>query len=500
MSGPVVVTSNGAVEGTSMQGYERYLGIPYAAPPVGELRFRAPQPPARHEGVLSATALPPHAPQPVSVLEQVLSEGGPMTISEASCLALNVWTPRADATRRPVMVWIHGGAFVWGSSGSPIYDGARLVVDHDVVVVSLNYRLGATGFTFCEPAGEPFVGSGSAGVLDAVAALRWVAENAEAFGGDPGNVTIFGESAGAMSVGTLLALPDARGLFHKAILQSGAASSVLGRDEATARFTELCELAGAADVEALQALPIERLLEAQEQLSERHLGSGLAFCPVVDGVVLDRPPLEAVAAGGAAAVPLLIGTNRDEWRLFSMFDPTFQGLEESTLHDAVAQRFTGDPAMAVATYRKRPGTEAATRVLECVLTDATFRVPAVRLAEAQLAAGGAAHMYLFSWGSSAGDGGLGSCHGLELPFVFGTLDTQSGTALAGAAAPRPLAAAIGATWAAFARHGDPSGGALGPWPRYDLETRPTMVIDDDPRVELDPLGEERAMWEVGVEV
>jgi para-nitrobenzyl esterase len=207
MAGPVVVTQVGRVEGTALGRVERFLGIPYAAPPVGTLRFHAPLPPLVIDDVLRADAMPPHAPQPPSPLEQVLGEGTPMIVSEAGCLALNVWTPGAATTAsRPVMVFIHGGAFVWGTSASPMYDGAPLAADHDVVVVSFNYRLGVLGFTSCEGLGGPeFAGSGLAGVLDAVAALRWVSRNVAAFGGDPGNVTIFGRDAarGARGEGPL---------------------------------------------------------------------------------------------------------------------------------------------------------------------------------------------------------------------------------------------------------------------------------------------------------
>ena len=278
MTGPVVRTEVGRVEGVERAGVARFLGIPYAAPPVGDLRFRPPQPPLVIDGVLQASTVAPHAPQPPSFLEQFLSEGVPMVTSEADSLALNVWTPRADDQRRPVMVFIHGGAFVWGTSASPMYDGTCLARDHDVVVVSCNYRLGVTGFTACGAAGGPaFAGSGLCGVLDAVAALRWVAANVAAFGGDPGNVTIFGESAGAMSVGTILALPEAAGLFHKAILQSGAASSVMTADEGARVFEALCrELACPLDVAALQALPIERLVDAQAAMSLRHGRRGLS--------------------------------------------------------------------------------------------------------------------------------------------------------------------------------------------------------------------------------
>ena len=496
MSGPVVDTVAGRVEGTALEGVVRFLGIPYAAPPVGELRFRAPQPPLPLDGVYAADTPPPHAPQPVSPLEQFMSDGAAMTSSEAGCLALNVWTPGPDGAGRPVMVFVHGGAFVWGSSTSPMYDGSRLAADHDVVVVSCNYRLGLLGFTYCGAAGgAEFAGSGSVGVQDVAAALRWVAANAASFGGDPGNVTVFGESAGAMSVGTLLALPEARGLFHKAILQSGAASNVATIDEASLVLEETCELLGVGtDVTALQSLPVERLVEAQAELTSRHLRDGLLYRPVVDGTVLDQRPLAAVRDGVATDVPLLIGTNLDEWRLFSTFDPTFATLDDEEVLRRIAAMFDGDPGVAVATYAKRVGDGPLTRVLECVATDVTFRIPAIRLAEAQQAAGGSAWMYQLTWPSPAFGGILGCAHGLELPLVFNTLEAQSSRLFLGDEPPAGLARDVQATWAAFARHGDPGRGALGEWPRYETTRRATMRLDTPSVVVDDPDSEERALY------
>jgi para-nitrobenzyl esterase len=496
VSGPVVVTAAGRVEGTSYGGVTRFLGIPYAAPPVGKLRFRAPLEPLELEGVLHAASMPPHAPQPPSPLEGFLGDGAEPTVSEADCLGLNVWTPGVDGAERPVMVFIHGGAFVWGSSSSPMYDGTRLSADNDVVVVSFNYRLGVVGFTSCAPVGGPdFAGSGLAGVLDAVAALRWVARNIEGFGGNPGNVTVFGESAGAMSVGTLLALPAAKGLFHRAILESGAASSFMTAAQGATVFEELCEVLGTPlDVTALQALPLERLLAAQVELTERHGRRGLLFQPTVDGEVLPCAPLDAVAGGSAAGVPVLVGTNLDEWRLFSTFDPEFAQRGGAEIDAAIAEVVGGDVGVATATYKKRIGDVPATRVLECVMTDASFRIPAIRLAEAQHRAGGDAWMYLLTRPTTAFDGVLGCCHGLELPLVFNTLDAASSRLFFGDDPPRDLARDVNATWAAFARHGDPGRGALGAWPRYDTVRRATMVLDDAPGVQDDPLSEERTLW------
>lgn len=498
MTGPIAETTAGQFEGASLDGFERYLGIPYALAPTGERRFCAPQPVEPHDGVRQAVEFGPHAPQLPSLMEEFLSEGRPFAPSERDCLRLNVWTPARDGGRRPVMVWIHGGGFTSGTSASPWYDGAGFARDHDVVVVSLNYRLGPLGFTYLGAmGGEAFAGSGTVGIQDAIEALRWVTSNIDSFGGDPGNVTIFGESAGAMSVGTLLAVPTAQGLFHKAILQSGAASTVIDVELADRYRAELCELIGddALSVASLQRMAIEPLLKAHGALAAAHIEDGLLSRPVVDGAVLDRPPLEAVAAGAAASVPLLIGTNLDEWRLFSFADERVTTMDEATMLARLGHIVPGDPAAAARTYRARLGEAPPGQVLAAALTDSLFRIPAIRLAEAQRAAHGDAWMYLFTWPSVELGGTLGACHGLEIPFVFNTLDTQSATAFAGAGAPRTLARAMHATWASFARTGTPDGAGLGPWPMYDEARRATMVCDVTQGTETDPVAAERAIWD-----
>lgn len=496
MSGPEVVTSQGIVEGTAHEGCLRFLGIPYAAAPTGARRFRPPAPPPAHDGTFAATSHAPHAPQPDSTLEQALGEGARLVTSEADCLALNVWTPACDAARRPVLFFVHGGSFLFGSSSSPLYDGSTLAARHDVVVASCNYRLGALGFTHLDGFGDGrFAGSGNVGVADVAAALRWMAEHAERFGGDPRNITAFGESAGAMVLGTLLGMDGAAGLFHKLILQSGASSNVASAEEAARSAAELLDLLGSPSPEALEGVAVERLLEAQQALTERHRKDRLVFRPVLDGVALPRHPLAAVAGGAVRDVPLLVGTNLDEWRLFSAADADAWALEEHDLPARIERLTATDPGVVAATYRKRLGAGApAKAVLDAVATDVTFRMPALRLAEAQLRAGGSAHVYLFTWPSPAFGGALGAFHGLELPFVFGTLSTLSGSLLTGGSGPAQLSEAVQSAWVQFARTGEPGGASLGPWPVYDAKRRPTMVLDAECRLEDDPLEDERLLW------
>ena len=496
MSRPVVEITSGRLEGNAQDGYQSFLGIPYAAPPVGKLRFRAPQPVDPWTGLRPAHEFGPIAPQLPSPLENVLG-ARPMVTDEAGCLTLNVWTPSADGGRRPVMVWIHGGAFVTGSGSTPWYDGARFATEHDVVVVTVNYRLGALGFTFLgELIGDDYQGSGSVGIQDQAAALRWVRDNIAAFGGDAGNVTIFGESAGGMSVGTLLALPEAAGLFHKAVPQSGASSNSLEPDVATGYATALLDAVGLDHSHAarLTEVPIESLMEAQGKLAMAYAQRGMTFQPVVDGQVLDRRPVDAVAAGSAAGVPLLVGTNRDEWNLFAAMDPRHSSLDEAGLLKAAAALFGEGAAEAVATYRAARPSAGAGDLLSAMTTDSVFRIPAIRLAEAQQKAGGSVWMYLFEWATPAMGGRFGSCHALEIPFVFDNLHQPGAGLFVGDTPPVELARTMNATWAHFARTGTPEG-PLAPWPAYEPGPRSTMVLGDAPGVEEDPMGEERALWE-----
>ncbi|HEV2370441.1 MAG TPA: carboxylesterase/lipase family protein [Acidimicrobiales bacterium] len=502
MSAPIVETSLGKLQGKAGHGVSVFLGVPYAAPPTGERRFAPPEPSPPWTGVRDATAVGPVAPQLPSPLETLLGSRA-IVWDEAACLSLNVWTPGTDTAERPVMVWVHGGAFLNGSSGIPWYDGSRLARENDVVIVTVNYRLGALGFLHLEDvAGPGLTGSGLAGILDQVAALRWVEENISAFGGDPGNVTVFGESAGGMSVATLLALESARGLFHRAVLQSGAGHNAHTREDAdriTHEFLQALELtsAGAGTAARLRDLPVSALLEAQGRIGQAYVQRGLAFQPVIDGTTLRDLPVRRVAAGSAHDVAVLVGTNRDEWNLFAAMDPRSPGLDDAGLLDIAVGVF-GDGARAeaaIAQYRSSRPDDSPGRLLSAMTTDNTFRIPAIRLAEAQREAGGAAWMYLFTWPSPVFDGRLGACHAVEIPFVFNNLDRPGADIFVGPDAPTALAKAMSATWAAFARSGDPSGGALGPWPQYEPRRRTTMVFDVTPHLEEDPMAAERLQWD-----
>jgi para-nitrobenzyl esterase len=488
MSSNIVETRFGKVQGTSDGSVSIWKGIPYAQPPLGHLRFHAPQVPQPWAGVRDAT----HAGL-ASIQDDRLNRvfGGKPEPSGEDCLYLNIWSPGADEKRRPVLFWIHGGGFVNGSSSTPTYSGSAFVRNGDVVVVTINYRLGALGFLNLDSSGGAEKGfSSNCGLLDQIAALQWVRENIANFGGDPDNITVFGESAGAMSIGVLLAMPEAKGLFNRAILESGAAQNVLNAERAARIADKLLAALNVNDIDALLDIPAEQILEAQNQVSKAT--TGLAFQPCVDGRTLPEKPHDAIARGSADGVALLIGTNRDEMRLFTMTDPS-----QATFDQRSLDLQFGPKAKEVArVYQAANPGESLSDAWIDILTDRTFRIPAIHLAERQIRRGTPVWMYRFDWATPAFGGVLKSCHALELPFVWDNLD-KPGLSLftQGATGVQPLADVMNAAWIAFARSGNPNIPALPNWPEYDLQTRPTMIFNVQSEVVNDPQSAERKLWD-----
>jgi para-nitrobenzyl esterase len=496
-SAPVVRAPAGAVRGAREGDLSVFRGIPFAKVPVGDLRFRAPEPVVPWSGERRATTFGAACAQLVLPTGGVFPDTiGPMARQE-DCLTLNIWSPDLGAASLPTMVWLHGGAFTSGSAAAPMYDGGALAAE-GVVVVTVNYRLHALGWLYVD---DPSAGTSNAGLLDQIAALEWVRDNIAAFGGDPDNVTVFGESAGAMSTATLLAAPAARGLFRRAICQSGAGAHSISSEVARRGAERLCELLEmpAGDVAGLRRVPVDALVtaafrvayvEAGDLLADQDPWRRMIWAPVVDGVVLPDDVESAVAAGSARDVDLLLGANADEYNLF------IWGVAE---HLRPTRLEIGGywPDAATATSARevyagnRPGASDE-QLFAAVAGDASFWLPAIRLAEAQAAAGGAIRMYSFDWVSPVQQGQLGACHALEVPFVFGTLDCPG---LLGDNPPAELSAKIRSAWARFARTGDPGGGALPHWPHYETEHRQVMQLDLSPSVQLDPRAEERRLWE-----
>lgn len=488
-------TPLGEITGVDLDGCQRYAGIRYGRPPVGDLRFRAPQPAGPWDGVYEATTFGPSAPQPPPMPGSFIANGELRT--DEDCLFLNVYTPRADDGRRPVMVWIHGGAYTIGSGD--VYDGSTLARRGDVVVVTLNYRLGVLGWLALDHLDQSLAGSGNNGVRDQILALRWVRDNIGSFGGAADNVTIFGESAGGGSIGALLGAPEADGLYHKAIIQSGpvAISAPYKPDILIAALlTALDEPEGGID--AFRRADATRLIQAQTDVGDfDHLGrdrdhaidgSGAGLRPSVDGVVVHASPTQAVTARGERNVPLLIGTNQDEGTLFSMLLPT-----DITDEDVIAglPETITDPDAVAAWYAER---NTGRRLLIDLMTDAIFLIPTLRLADAQAATPVPVWVYLFTWKTPVFGGFLGATHALELPFVWGQTDGTLWRPFLGDDPPPSLATAMQDAWVAFARTGDPNTPGAVPWPRYDMTTRPTMQFGEEVTVLEDPSVDARDLW------
>lgn len=492
MSDLVVETSCGKVRGLRKDGVAQWRAIPFAAPPTGPLRFLPPRPPIPWAGERDATRFGPVAQQSRDPATSLMSGVFPKTVMSEDCLALNIYSPSADAARRPVAVWIHGGAFIMGSGSQSLYNGTSFAARHDLVVVTINYRLGLFGLLYLgELAGDAYR-YGNVALHDQLAALRWVRENIAAFGGDPSRVTVMGESAGAMSIGNLLGMPAAAGLFDRAILQSGAPALIPpDRADATAAARGvLAELA--IDPSGLAGVPAERLVAIQEQLV-RARGLG-AFNVYVDGASIPRHPTDAVRDGAAPKVPLLIGANRDEWALFDVF---LGEASTAALKAQLVARLGDDILRIHAAYRDTRSTARSPDAAAWldVIGDLVFRVPARRLADAH-SRHAPVWTYRFDWETPAFNGRLGAAHALELPFVWNQLDQPAAQLLLGndLTTGRQLAAQMHEAWATFIRDGAPAAAGLPPWPRYDEARRATMLLDREPRLAADPDGALHSLW------
>ncbi|HEX3588195.1 MAG TPA: carboxylesterase family protein [Pseudonocardiaceae bacterium] len=488
----IVATTSGKVRGVRIDGVNAFLGIPYAGPAVGPGLFAQPGPAPTWDGVRDAVehgATPPKPGYPPPYDSLLID---PM-IPGDEFLNVNVWTPDPGGAGLPVMVWIHGGAFRNGCNAVRTYDGSAFARD-GVVLVGVNYRLGAAGFAVLPDA------PANLGLHDQLAALAWVQENIAAFGGDPGNVTIFGESAGGMSVTTLVAVAAGSGLFRKAIAQSGAGHSVATMDDARLVTAALGKRLGVEPTAAgLGSVGVDRLIDAQRAVANdvaaqpkpslwgpSIVAAGMAFMPVVDGDLITERPVDAIAAGVGHDVTMMTGTTTEEYRFF--LGPT--GVIEATTGDMLAGLVSrrGWPAEVTKVYAdNRPGATAGD-LLCALITDQYFRVPAVRLAEARFAAPTPTYCYEFTWGTPVGS--LGSCHALEIGFVFDTIDDPATAHITGDEPPHDLADDMHNRWVEFARHGDPG------WPAYEPGRRAVMTFDSPSSHVVDnPRPDELALWD-----
>ena len=505
MTGPVVMTAAGAVAGIQLEGALAFKGVPYGASTGGAARFLPPRPPDSWTEVRECVAVGPACPQPLlgvgnavvnEELMEIFAAGAFEEKHDEDCLTVNVWTPSCEGATRPVLVWLHGGAWTIGSANLPVYDGARLARRGDAVIIGVNHRLGAFGYLGLHELGdERYASSGVAGVLDIVAALEWVRDNVAAFGGDPGNVTIFGESGGGAKVSTLLGVPSAHGLFHRAVIQSGPMLRAVPPDKAAATTSAIASRLGVSSVEELTHVPADRLVEAQTDVIGGPLGgfgSAHALGPVVDGRALPAHPFDPEAAASAAGVPLLIGTTRDEMTLFLTAMPGFGDLVPEAEAMVASMVIGGDASELVALYRRtRPNASPAERLV-ALSTDRIFRAGAIHLAERHRAAGGDVYMYRLDFTSTIMGGQLGAPHAIDLGFVF---DNLHASLLHGSRpGAQELADQMSEAWLAFARTGDPNPPGLPAWPVYDEDRRATMLLDVECAVIDDPDAEERAGW------
>ena len=488
---PVVRTAPGSVRGDAAAGVTAFKGLPYAAPPFGANRLRPPRPVERWTGVRNALAygpMPPQLPYPPP-WDVLIPERG--TVGE-DCLNLNIWTAEPGSAGLPVMVWIPGGMFEAGCGAS--YDGAHFARE-GVVCVTINYRVGAEGFLYLSD------GDANLGLLDQIAALEWVRDNIAAFGGDPGNVTVFGQSAGALSIGTLLSMPRADGLFRRAIVQSGGAQQVIPADEALKVAGRLAgKLGVAATRDAIAGVPVPRLLQAQAELKAELVArpdperwgrevvlSVLPWQPVIDGTVVPARPIDRIAAGAGAGVGLMVGSNLEEWNFFLAPVGAIERIPLEAVTAAIAA--FGLPVDAtLAGYRAAHPGASAGDLFSAIQSDRCFRIPALRLAEARATGPAATHLYEFAWRSPQFGGRLGACHGLEVGFLFHVLGEET-QALAGPNPPQALADAMRAAWVGFARTGNPG------WPRFELGRRAAMRFDARSEVVDDPQSATRVLWE-----
>ncbi len=507
-----VDTTGGRLRGRILESGIYFGAVPFARPPVGELRFAPPHPPEPWSGVRDAMAPGPAAPQlavgrlgPISQISRLVR--GPMS---EDCLTLNVSTPAIDEEKRPVLVWLHGGGFVLGAGSTFLYDAGSLVARGGVVVVSLNYRLGALGFLNLAALSSRPDAPSNLGVRDQIAALEWVRDNIQAFGGDPGNVTVFGQSAGAMSLGALLA--TASPLFRRAILQSGACANISTQGESAyvaERFLGALGL-GADDLESLRAQSVKNILKAQHSvlLGQSDRIGRLPWQPCVDRDLLPKQPLAMLEHHGARRIEVLIGTNQDEWKLFTSasialramgFDELERRIRRILQRSGQGHRSAAEAAALYREITKQRGSrQTAYEAWVALRSDEYFRMPAIALAESLVRTGSRSFMYRFDYPIPAFRRALGACHAAEIPLIFGTQRTSwlKPIYLGSKKADR-LSTVMQDAWLSFAHSGVPRDSEMSAWPRYDPVSRSTRILTASGPSEpvlMDPEADSRAFW------
>jgi para-nitrobenzyl esterase len=493
-------TSTGKVRGMVVDGTRVFKGIPYGASTAGKNRFMPPTKPAAWSGTRDALAFGPTAPQ-AGDNSGTTAAGSPPQQSE-DCLVLNVFTPASSGgQKRPVMVWLHGGGFSSGSGSGRLLDGSSLARTHDVVVVTLNHRLNVFGYTHLgDVLGSDFARSSSVGLLDIVAALQWVRDNIANFGGDPNLVTIFGQSGGGRKVATLMAMPDAKGLFHRAVIESGAVLRLTTREDAVKESDLLLAELGLTRGQAreVQNVPIERLLAAnaavQKRITPREPGM-TPNSPMVDGKVIPGHPWDPRGPALSAQIPLLIGYARTEETLYDRPTPATLALDETGLRARAEKRLGGDPARVIDAFRTAHPDATPWDLWILIATDHPRGTYSRELARRKADQRGApAFAYRYDWETPEGGGHMRSPHTIEIAFVFNNIRI-AGPKISTMPEAYALADRTSAAWAAFARTGDPNTPKLPKWPAYSAASRDTMLFNNECRVEKDPDRGPRLMME-----
>lgn len=488
-----ILTKYGKIQGYGERNLEIFKGINYAEAPVGKLRFSPPVIKKSWDDVLDATQYGPCAFQGYTELEKLVGKIQP---ESEDCLSLNIWTPKADDKKRPVLFWIHGGAFKTGSGKIPLYDGSTLAHRGDVVVVTCNYRIGALGFLYI-----PGI-TANVGILDQVAALEWVHDNIEFFGGDPDNVTIFGESAGGYSVIILCAMPKAKGLFKHGIAQSAPYIDPEVSDKNSRRLMKSLKIKK-GDIDALRQIAPEKII-AKENIITAAPTDILAFRPLIDGEIIPIHPLKAFQNGDCKNIDLIIGTNLDEAKLFTALNPNMANLNDEEWKKNIIGILAllgidkNKSEEIINTYKEARKGKYSIKYKEiatAILTDVMFRISTTELLEAQSKHQKNTYNYLFTWPSPGFGGNLGACHAIEIPFVFNNLDIPGMDRFSGTGAEaEELSEKIMDAWISFSRTGNPNHDGLPEWPPYDAKNRATMFLGKECHVVNAAFDKEREVW------
>ena len=501
-------TPLGEFIGINHDGCLEFRGVPYAEPPIGVARFKAPEPLLPLEEPYDASYFRDSALQPSVPIFDIKD-------CSEDCLYLNIYTPACDQAQRPVLVWFHGGCYTAGSGTQALYNGGSLALQGDLVVVTLNFRIGALGYLYLNdllPADSGVTTNN--GLRDQIEALRWIRDNIAAFGGNPNQITLCGASSGAMSISALLASPPAQGLFHRAILQSGAADQCLTRDEATEvtqRFLDAAKI-DPTQPESLWQLPTKTILDAQQQCQKMVIDRGIygqtvpqigmSLVPMVDGDVLPTTPIAALQRGSASQLPIMVGCTRDEWNFFLHatgienlpWHQDTSDLDKLSLIKRCEQNLPGMGEHVANLYQKlvhqTRSSASFSDIYSAFEGDRVFRIPSLRIAESHARHGNKVYLYQFNW-----DAGLfGACHASDLPFVFGNTETIGQVLTGGGPKAEKLSNIVQSCWIAFIRSSDPSTDRVGTWPSYADEQPQVMVFDQEVELQQDPFDSVRGLW------